>query len=499
GVSGSGKSTLIEDELYPGVCHALGIATRRRGRRPTHRQKERTPSHVEGAQAVDKVIVIDQTPIGRTPRSNPATYTGALDPIRTLFAALPASRARGYRKGRFSFNVIGGRCEECQGAGIRTIEMQFMGDVQVPCESCGGRRFNTETLEIRYRGKSITDVLEMTVAEATAFFMHHRKIHRILSTLERVGLDYVSLGQPSTTLSGGEAQRVKLATELQRPSSGRTLYLLDEPTTGLHMADIERLLHALDALVESGNTVIVIEHNSDVLKCADHIVDLGPEGGEAGGTITGEGTPEHIATLGTPTGEVVSAALTTTSVLPADPVSDPGTPAAWGDFQAGLRAHKKSRRGKRYLEVCGAYTHNLKGIDVRIPHAQLTVVTGLSGSGKTSLAFHTIFQEGQRRYVEALSTYARRFLGRAGRAPVDRVQGLAPAIAIEQRNRGHNPRSTVATVTEIQDGLRLLFARIGQPHCPQCQRPLYAQSPSQAARHLRDHAKGAGWILATLE
>ncbi|HXV97041.1 MAG TPA: excinuclease ABC subunit UvrA, partial [Anaerolineae bacterium] len=251
--------------------------------------------HIEGIAYLDKVVDIDQRPIGRTPRSNPATYVDVFGPLRELFAALPESKLRGYGAGRFSFNVKGGRCEACEGAGIIQIEMQFLPDVYVPCEVCHGSRYNRETLEIKYRGKSIADVLEMTIEQALNFFSNIPAIRRKLETLETVGLGYIQLGQPATTLSGGEAQRIKLSKELSRRATGKTLYILDEPTTGLHFADIERLLHVLQQLVDRGNTVIIIEHNLDVIKCADWVIDLGPEGGDEGGKVVASGSPELIA------------------------------------------------------------------------------------------------------------------------------------------------------------------------------------------------------------
>ena len=285
GVSGSGKSTLVSEILYRRLAQAL------------HRARDRAGEHdrIEGMEHLDKVIDIDQSPIGRTPRSNPATYTGAFTPIRELFASLPEARMRGYLPGRFSFNVKGGRCEACHGEGIIQIEMHFLPDVYVPCEQCKGKRYNREALEIRYKGKNISDVLEMTVEEALAFFENIPAIRNKLSTLNDVGLGYIRLGQPATTLSGGEAQRVKLAAELSRRATGRTLYILDEPTTGLHFADVSRLLDVLNRLVDGGNSVVVIEHNLDVIKVADWIIDLGPEGGDAGGWVVASGTPEDVA------------------------------------------------------------------------------------------------------------------------------------------------------------------------------------------------------------
>ena len=285
GVSGSGKSTLVNEILYRAVANRL------------HRARFRPGAHdrIDGLEHIDKIINIDQSPIGRTPRSNPATYTGVFDHIRDLFSKTKEARVRGYKPGRFSFNVKGGRCEVCRGDGQIKIEMHFLPDVYVPCEQCHGRRYNRETLEVRFKGKSIADVLEMSVEEAVEFFAHIPKIKRRLQTLHDVGLDYIRLGQPATTLSGGEAQRVKLATELSKVATGDTLYILDEPTTGLHFADVQRLLEVLDRLVENGNTVVVIEHNLDVIKSADRIIDLGPEGGEAGGEVVATGNPEEVA------------------------------------------------------------------------------------------------------------------------------------------------------------------------------------------------------------
>ena len=285
GVSGSGKSSLVNQILYKRLARDLNRARTIPGRH----------KGIEGLEQLDKVINIDQSPIGRTPRSNPATYTGVFDLIRDLFAATPDAKARGYKKGRFSFNVKGGRCEACSGDGIIKIEMHFLPDVYVPCEVCKGRRYNRETLEVKYKGKNIYDVLDMTVEEAMHFFENVPSIHRKMETLYDVGLSYIRLGQPSTTLSGGEAQRIKLATELSKRSTGKTIYILDEPTTGLHFADVHKLTEILHRLTEDGNTVIVIEHNLDVIKTADYIIDIGPEGGDKGGTVIAEGTPEEVA------------------------------------------------------------------------------------------------------------------------------------------------------------------------------------------------------------
>jgi excinuclease ABC subunit A len=285
GVSGSGKSSLVNEILYKRLAKELNRARCIPGKHKT----------IEGLEQVDKVIAIDQSPIGRTPRSNPATYTGVFDMIRDLFAGTPDAKARGYKKGRFSFNVKGGRCEACSGDGIIKIEMHFLPDVYVPCEVCGGKRYNHETLEVKYKGKSIYDVLDMTVEEALKFFENVKTIQRKIQTLYDVGLGYIKLGQPSTELSGGEAQRIKLATELSKVGTGKTVYILDEPTTGLHFADVQKLVKIMHKLVEQGNTVVVIEHNLDVIKTGDYIIDMGPEGGSKGGTVVVSGTPEEVA------------------------------------------------------------------------------------------------------------------------------------------------------------------------------------------------------------
>ena len=458
GVSGSGKSTLIDQILYRAL------------RRHLHGAYDMPGEHrsIDNIAAIDKVIEIDQSPIGRTPRSNPATYTKVFSEIRDLFTRLPESRARGYKPGRFSFNVEGGRCAYCKGAGMREVEMQFLANVQVPCDECGGLRFNRETLEIRYKGRTIHDVLEMTIHEALAFYADVPKIARPLQTMADVGLGYMRLGQPSTTLSGGEAQRVKLAAELKRPGTGRTLYILDEPTTGLHFVDIKRLIAALQRLVDAGNTVLVIEHNSDVIKVADWIIDLGPEGGAAGGELIAAGAPQDVAKAGRGATAALLAQVLNGSA-PTSPV-----PAR--------RSRRKANQNA--IVVKGARTNNLRNVDVSIPHGKITVVTGVSGSGKSSLAFQTIFAEGQRRFVESLSTYARRFLGRLDKPPVDSLRGLAPAIAIDQGTASRSPRSTVATITEVHDYLRLLWARVGRPHCPDCGREMRAHYPSAAAREV---------------
>ncbi len=442
GVSGSGKSTLVDFVLKRALAKHLYNNTNEPG---AHKG-------IKGMAHIDRMVEIDQSPIGRTPRSNPATYTSIFDNIRDLFASLAESKIRGYKKGRFSFNVEGGRCEACSGAGVREIEMQLLANVTVPCEECGGRRFNDSTLEVHYKGKNIYHILDMSINEALEFFSAHPKIRRGLDMLASIGMGYVKLGQPSTTLSGGEAQRVKLATELQKPGTGNTFYILDEPTTGLHFQDIARLLVCIQTLAEKGNTVLVIEHNPDIIKCADYIIDMGPEGGEGGGRILAYGTPERIAGVkGSFTGEMLK------------PYLDKNYRAAQPP-----KREKVVKQTSRDIIVKGACKHNLKNISVTIPHHKLTVITGVSGSGKSSLAFDTLFAEGQRRFIESLSTYARRFLGRLDKGEVDSIGGLAPAIAIDQKTSSRSPKSTVATITEIYDYFRLLYSRLGEAHCPQC-------------------------------
>ena len=472
GVSGSGKSTLVHQVLKPSI--------------KAHLNNRSLPpfAKIEGLHYIDKVIEINQSPIGRTPRSNAATYTKLLDVIRDLFSRTQLARMRGYRAGRFSFNLKGGRCEICQGAGVRVIEMQFLSDVQVVCEFCQGRRFNEETLQVRYKQRHIQDVLNMTVDEAHQFFASTPTALRILDSLAEVGLGYLCLGQPSTTLSGGEAQRVKLASELCKRPGQHTLYLLDEPTTGLHAKDVVRLLACLHRLVDAGHSVMVIEHNLDVLKSADWILDLGPGGGDAGGQLLASGTPETVANIKQSlTGQLLAEVLHSDKPL-----------GSWRPLKNSAMQNLKV--SSRDILIRGAEHNNLKHIDVRIPKNQLTVLTGVSGCGKTSLALDTLFAEGQARYVESLSTYARRFLGRMDKPRVRSIEGLSPAIAIDQKHSARTPRSTVATATEIYDYLRLLYARLGQAHCPQCQQPLKGFPPSQLSRHLCQKFKGERLLIS---
>jgi len=450
GVSGSGKSSLITDILYPALSNVL-----HGGEHVVGAHKE-----ISGIEAIDKVIAIDQSPIGRNPRSNPATYIKLFDEIRDLFCQLPESKARGYKAGRFSFNVKEGSCPQCEGMGLVKIDMDFMEPAWVDCPLCRTKRFDHDTLTVLYKGKNIYDVLEMEVGQALEFFGNIPSIKHKLETLVKVGMEYIKLGQSSTTLSGGEAQRVKLAKELVRPSTGRTLYILDEPTTGLHFHDIKHLLQVLHELVERGNTVLVIEHNMDVVKTADWIIDIGPEGGEEGGRIVATGKPEQIAEMDTPTGHAVHEALYHNI--------KEKIAKAYKTAENNREQRKEREKGIIHaITVTGAEQNNLKSLDVSIPREKLTIFTGPSGSGKTSLAFETIYAEGQRRYIESLSPYARQFVKQMPKPKVAHVEGLSPAVAIEQKAHAGNPRSTVGTMTEIYDYLRILFARLGIPHDPE--------------------------------
>jgi excinuclease ABC subunit A len=485
GVSGSGKSSLVNDIIREQLSRTLNGAE---AATPGVHEK------IEGVEHLDKVIDIDQSPIGRTPRSNPATYTKLSDEVRDLFAKLPDSKLRGYAPGRFSFNVSagkqgGGRCEACEGNGANRVEMDFLADVWAECPVCEGRRFNHETLQVRFKGKNIHDVLQMDVQEAMAHFEAVPKIHSMLKTLHDVGLDYIKLGQSSTTLSGGEAQRIKLARELVKRATGRTLYILDEPTTGLHFEDIRRLLAVLHGFVDSGNSVIVIEHNLDVIKTADWVIDLGPEGGAAGGRIVAEGTPEEVAACaGSYTGEALCEVLGETSKR--QKAKTPKQKKAAQSARLVAQSYPSNA-----ITVVGAREHNLKDITVSVPRGAMTVCSGVSGSGKSSFAIDTVYTEGQRRYVESLSAYARQFLGQLQKPKVDHVYGLSPAISIEQKTTTKSPRSTVGTVTEIYDNMRVLWARIGQPHCPACKIPVTTQTSDEIVDRLMAMPDGTKLML----
>jgi excinuclease ABC subunit A len=476
GVSGSGKSSLIKEILAPVLRRKLHAAEDVPGQ---HRS-------VEGIEHLDKVIAIDQSPIGRTPRSNPATYVKVFDEIRNLFVELPEARRRGYSAGRFSFNVQGGRCENCQGNGSNRLEMDFLADLWVPCPVCEGRRYNHETLQVKFKGHSIAQVLDMDIAQALKLFENQPRIIEKLQTLHDVGLDYLKLGQPSPTLSGGEAQRIKLAKELSRRSTGKTLYLLDEPTTGLHFHDIRLLLKVLQDLVDLGNTVLVIEHNLDVVKAADWLIDIGPEGGHGGGEVVFAGTPSEIVDCRrSHTGQSLAKHLSAPAIVAESSAKKNGK----------AKSKKKVPIALPVLKVEGATEHNLKSVSMQLPHRQMSVFCGPSGSGKSSMAMDTIYAEGQRRYVESLSSYARQFVGQMAKPQVEKIEGLAPAIAIEQKSVAHNPRSTVGTVTEIYDYFRVLMARLSQPYCPTCDVPVSSQTADDIIQHLMAMPEGTRLML----
>ncbi len=478
GVSGSGKSSLCNDILWETLNREIN------GGKGSPGQHKR----INGLQHLDKAIDIDQSPIGRTPRSNPATYVKLLDEIRKLYTQLPQSKIRGYKPGRFSFNVEDGRCEACEGHGATKLEMDFLADIWVKCPVCDGKRFNHETLEVRYKDKSIANVLDMDVQEAIEHFKNHPKILRLLQTLHDVGLDYLKLGQPSPTLSGGEAQRIKLARELGKRSTGNTLYLLDEPTTGLHFADVKMLLQVLHGFVEAGNTVLVIEHNLDVIKTADWVIDLGPEGGSGGGTLIATGVPEDIATCdASHTGHALHDVLPTFS---RDQRERSQRSRLNGDRSNGHNGDTDE------ITIRGASQHNLQSVDITVPRDQMSVFCGPSGSGKTSLAMDTLYAEGQRRYVESLSAYARQFLGQMPKPKVESVAGLSPAIAIEQKTVGATPRSTVGTVTDIYDYLRVLIARLGTPYCPEHDVPVIRQTTDEIVDRVLTLEDGTRLYLA---
>ncbi|MEL7497180.1 MAG: excinuclease ABC subunit UvrA [Planctomycetota bacterium] len=469
GVSGSGKSSLVNDIIKEELREKLNGGISDPGEY----------DELIGVELMDKMIAIDQSPIGRTPRSNPGTYIKLFDEIRKLFTQLPESKTRGYAPGRFSFNVKGGRCEACEGNGSNKLEMDFLADVWVTCPVCEGQRFNRETLQVKFRDKSISDVLNMDIEEAMQFFENQPRVLNKLQTLHAVGLDYLKIGQPSPTLSGGEAQRIKLARELVKRSTGKTLYLLDEPTTGLHFADISLLLNVLQNFVEAGNTVLVVEHNLDVIKTADWIIDIGPEGGAGGGQVVCCGTPEQVAECKTSyTGQALKRALSPKPVL--------------------IKKNAKSKQKPvefKTIKVRGAEQHSLRSVDVDIERDKMTVFCGPSGSGKSSMAMDTIYAEGQRRYVESLSSYARQFVSQLEKPKVEHIEGLSPAIAIEQKNLGSTPRSTVGTVTEIYDYLRILLARLGTPYCPDCDLPIGTQTSDDIVDKILAYENGTRLLL----
>ncbi|SHF27129.1 excinuclease ABC subunit A [Desulfacinum infernum DSM 9756] len=485
GVSGSGKSTLVEDTLYHNWLRLMGRPSEQPGR----------CSALEGADRVDDMVLVDQRPVGRSPRANLLTYTKVLDPIRKMLASTPEARLRGYSAGHFSFNVPGGRCDHCKGEGFQKIEMQFLADAYVRCPVCNGRRFRDEVLDVRVKGLSIADILESTAAEILEAFPENEAVRKALEPVVAIGLDYLRLGQPLTLLSGGEAQRLKLLRYLSPGRAGASskgvCFLLDEPTVGLHPHDLEKLVEVLHHLVDRGHTVVVVEHNLELLWACDWIIDLGPEGGDAGGTVVAAGSPEEIAAnSASHTGRFLASRFLKRDAgsVPADGTA---RPAPSGPARASVPPSE--------IVVRGAREHNLQLEEVRFPLNRMTVITGLSGSGKSSLAFDILFAEGQRRYLECLSTYVRQYFKILEKPDVDQILGLPPTVAIEQRTAQPGKKSTVGTITEIYHFLRLLFARIGRQHCPECGRPVDAMSPDTIVHLLeRELRERPAAVLAPL-
>jgi len=479
GVSGSGKSTLMREILYKGLAKLLGQGTERPGRF----------RRMEGTERIEEIILVDPAPLGNTPRANPVTYVKAFDAIRALFAATPMARLRGYTAGTFSFNAGAGRCETCQGEGFERVEMQFLADVFVACPACGGARYRKEVLEVSYRDRNIREVLEMTVEQGARFFQETARVAEPLGALCGLGLGYLRLGQPLNTLSGGEAQRLKLSAHILRSRRAHTLFLFDEPTTGLHLHDIRYLLKTFEGLLSAGHSLVVVEHNLEVLRHAQHVLDLGPEGGEEGGAVVAQGSPAEIMRVeASRTGAALKAYLETFGApLPGAAGAGPGArggetaPAGTGgeapagaSGSAGSWTAGAAEDGGGIL-VQGAREHNLKDVSLTIPRDRIVVITGPSGSGKSTLAFDILFAEGQRRFLESLSAYARQYIQPMAKPDVDRIRGVPPTVAVEQKLSRGGRRSTVATITETYHYMRLLFAKIGTPHCTGCGKPLASQ------------------------
>jgi excinuclease ABC subunit A len=489
GPSGSGKSTLSVDILYRALARHFGDF-----------DEELPGAHtsLSGQEALKRVALVDQSPLGRTSRGNPATYTKAWDAIRTLYGKVPAAAARGLTASHFSFNVEGGRCDACSGEGFETVEMQFLADVRLVCPVCQGMRFKPEVLAIERNGVSIADVLEMTVERALSTFQSEAPIQRALGPLAMLGLGYLRIGQPLTTLSGGEAQRLKLARTLSEELRG-ALLILDEPSAGLHADEVKQVLQALTAIVTAGGSVLVVEHDLDVIGSADYVIDLGPGAGSRGGLLLDQGPPRGLSDGRSKTVEALRGYFGGRGVR-GEGLVEPGERKGGGKKHAKAatsslapaRARAKAEAA-RFLSVVAAREHNLRDVSVDIPHGKLSVVTGPSGSGKSSLAFDVVFAEGQRRFLETLTPYARQFLPTMPRPDVDRVTGVPPSIALEQRTTRAGAKSTVATVTEVAHYLRLLFAKLAILHCPDHDEPISHTTPDAVFGNLK--RGGAGQAL----
>ncbi len=521
GVSGSGKSTLVHEVLYQNLLRARGTGSEEAG----------ACKSMTGLHRIGDVVMVDQSPLSRTPRSTPILYLGIYDRVRELFAAQPEAMAQGLTASAFSFNSGSGRCERCGGTGFEKIEMQFLSDLYVRCAECEGRRFQPHVLKVKLQDRSIHDLLEMTVSEAMVFFDslgEGETLTRPLGVLEEVGLGYLGLGQPLNTLSGGESQRLKLVRHLTSGDSAnekqKSLFIFDEPTTGLHFDDVALLVRLFQRLVEAGNSIVVIEHNLEVIKCADWIIDLGPEGGEEGGQVVAAGTPEAIAKIANShTGHYLREVLALGSGRRGGPVfgASPKTPQRYAlpnEEEPALRAAEEpfgeaphgtgearalpgnlATRRAHAIAIHGAREHNLKNISLAIPRDRMVVITGLSGSGKSTVAFDLLFAEGQRRFLDSMSPYARQFVEQLEKPDVDLIEGLPPTVAIEQRVTRGGGKSTVATVTEVYHFLRLLFAKTGTQFCPDCDLPVEKQSLAAIVRLLEAAARrGPLKVLAPL-
>ena len=494
GVSGSGKSTLVDQVLHRNLRRHLGLGESEPG----------ACDGIDGAAALTGVTLVDQAPLGASSRVNAATYMGVLEPLRKAYAKSPDARERGLKPTSFSFNSAAGACPVCEGAGYEKVEMQFLPDAFVKCGACDGRRFRPEVLEVRCQGLSIADALDLPAADVVRRFDDAPGVRAALQPMLDLGLGYLSLSQPAPTLSGGEAQRLKLARALAEAGTapGR-LYLLDEPTTGLHAADVAVLVGALHRLVDTGHSVVVVEHNTEVARAADWILDLGPEAGAEGGRVVGEGTPEAIAKLDTPTGralaEAARQAASRSRVTPGRVAHSARLVPRANHALAPANPPRRPSAGAPVIRIVGAREHNLQRVSVDIPRDKLVAVTGVSGSGKSTLAFDVLFAEGQRRFLDCLSTYVRQFIRPLARPEVDRLEGVPPTVALEQKLSRGTPLSTVGTSSEVYHHLRLLWSRLGTVHCPKCGLPGQVVDAAHLARRVaEDFPRGALTVLAPL-